>query len=498
MGREERTIESEKEETVEYTDDAIKCKEKEDTIESINRLVQNVTNFNYKDFEIIGNIGDELKHAKHKIYKKLVYLKPLQIKNMRASKAFLNGHPKNILRKGDRLVIIDFGLAKSYESDSDSLMGGVVAYTDPKFFDDNKVRKNIRPAPIIGTPFDYLDIYIRAWHENPNERPDIEEVCRLLDNVKFERRLDETYIDKKFNQIYINESNGMSAENSNYIENLSDAVEFSDSINDVVLNTFQQYMPKDDTNSIKVAISSVNKLHYDGNYSDVVASSIGSNCFAHYHILCDDIEGLKWHLDNGSDVNKTYGLEKRFQGTLIDFTLKYCHNWDALVLIFGMLKSYGASDRCIYSNMQLLCHNHIIAPKDHSGFKKFIIWLIKNSDESMILEIISLYLENEFDPNNPYDYKRPNLLFLVIKEKYSPDIFEIIFRYNINLTVKNNNGLDALGYASRKKNIEAVKYLINTGKFTEAQCVLKAHEQSGYFSKERKYLGGWLEVKGIR
>src|SRR5256885_9978735 len=40
--------------------------------------------------------------------------------------------------------------------------------------------KGIREIPIINTPFKYQQLYEKCWKEEPNQRPDIDEIYRIL------------------------------------------------------------------------------------------------------------------------------------------------------------------------------------------------------------------------------------------------------------------------------------------------------------------------------
>ncbi|RHZ88805.1 hypothetical protein Glove_21g163 [Diversispora epigaea] len=118
-------------------------------------------------------------------------------------------HSKNILVHEGKLMISDLGLSKSLDTNSKSLVGGIVAYTDPEYlknmmtFKRNKssdiyslgvllwelssgkppfqgipiletakmVTSGLREEPIQGTPMDYINIYskLENLYNNSNE-----------------------------------------------------------------------------------------------------------------------------------------------------------------------------------------------------------------------------------------------------------------------------------------------------------------------------------------
>ncbi|RIB10752.1 kinase-like domain-containing protein [Gigaspora rosea] len=135
-------------------------------------------------------------------------------------------HDKNILVHDDRLLITDFGLSKSLENNTKSIVGGTCAYSDPKYLQNpflykrgkpsdiyslgvlfwelsSGVRpfKNItdqtgisflvisgqRESPINGTPMDFLNLYNIAWNGNPDLRPNIAEIRDKLNNIAMDQ-----------------------------------------------------------------------------------------------------------------------------------------------------------------------------------------------------------------------------------------------------------------------------------------------------------------------
>ncbi|RHZ46439.1 hypothetical protein Glove_621g60 [Diversispora epigaea] len=139
-------------------------------------------------------------------------------------------HSKNILVHERKLLITDLGLSQSSDTNSNSMVGGMVAYTDPKYLRDPTIYKrkkesdiyslgvlfwelssgippfnNIdcfriyslvvsgkREAPINETPKDYINIYSSAWENDPNQRPTIKNIFDSLENINLENIYNET------------------------------------------------------------------------------------------------------------------------------------------------------------------------------------------------------------------------------------------------------------------------------------------------------------------
>ncbi|RHZ64785.1 hypothetical protein Glove_320g191 [Diversispora epigaea] len=139
-------------------------------------------------------------------------------------------HSRNILVHEERLLIADLGLSQPLDTDLNSMVGGMVAYTDPEYLRNpkkyrrnktsdiyslgvlfwelssgrppfnnvscfemyNLVTSDRREAPINETPKDYINIYSSAWKIDPNQRPTIKDIFDYLENIKLENIYDET------------------------------------------------------------------------------------------------------------------------------------------------------------------------------------------------------------------------------------------------------------------------------------------------------------------
>ncbi|KAF0392213.1 kinase-like protein [Gigaspora margarita] len=130
-------------------------------------------------------------------------------------------HSKNILVHEKRMLIADFGLSKDETSiTSNSSIGGVAAYIDPKCFEGSKYKRGKksdifsfgvilweissgkppfqsfnqeyiqvqrylgkREEPIEGTPELYIQLYERCWDRDPNKRPKLDDVSEKLKDL---------------------------------------------------------------------------------------------------------------------------------------------------------------------------------------------------------------------------------------------------------------------------------------------------------------------------
>ena len=60
-----------------------------------------------------------------------------------------------------------------------------------------------REKPIEGTPSDYIQLYQKCWHDDPNSRPDIEEVHTILIQLKSQ------FMDEQVNSKITENFNGL-------------------------------------------------------------------------------------------------------------------------------------------------------------------------------------------------------------------------------------------------------------------------------------------------
>ncbi|RHZ46449.1 hypothetical protein Glove_621g15 [Diversispora epigaea] len=169
-------------------------------------------NFKSLDWTIKINMAKDITSGLRRIHKENIVHKGL--------------HSRNILVHERRLLITDLGLSQSLDSNSNSNLGGMIAYTDPKYLRNHREYKRNKPSdiyslgvlfwelssgrppfnnlpsleiykkvllgeredPINETPKDYIDIYSSAWNNDPHQRPTIENIFDSLENIKLENR----------------------------------------------------------------------------------------------------------------------------------------------------------------------------------------------------------------------------------------------------------------------------------------------------------------------
>ncbi|GBB91673.1 hypothetical protein RclHR1_19020003 [Rhizophagus clarus] len=132
-------------------------------------------------------------------------------------------HPKNVLVHKGNMLIADFGLSKEESSiTSNSKVKGTPAYIDPQCHLQDRYKRNkksdifsfgmilwelssgkepfagekdfqvvlkisngIREKMVEGTPEWYFKLYTKCWNQEPDERPNIEEVVEILETNGF-------------------------------------------------------------------------------------------------------------------------------------------------------------------------------------------------------------------------------------------------------------------------------------------------------------------------
>jgi serine/threonine protein kinase len=64
-----------------------------------------------------------------------------------------------------------------------------------------KIVEGVREKPIKGTPLEYQQVYENCWKEEPYQRPDIDEIHRILNQLKLQfnnngliQRLEPSYV----------------------------------------------------------------------------------------------------------------------------------------------------------------------------------------------------------------------------------------------------------------------------------------------------------------
>ncbi|CAG8455566.1 2778_t:CDS:2 [Cetraspora pellucida] len=392
-------------------------------------------------------------------------------------------HSKNVLLHDGRLLIADLGLSKSLDTNSGSL----------------EVISGIREPPINGTPLDYMAIYRKSWCDNPAERLTITEVRNFLDNIRYE---------PVFNSMNSSTLESLNMNNP-VIESLDSIVNLT--IDDIPTNS-QEYNDYTSNNTCEESLKKVKEIY--PSYMDFANEE--GQCEAHIHVAVGDIQGLKWHLDRGSKTNGEFGKCNR---KLYNIALHYCYSMDILPML-KTLESYGTN----FANEPVLLHqlffNKFLKPKEKIlDLKNIISWLISKGfdinskhgtkftplewlvwyydDIVPKLDAISIYLEFGADPKFPTNSNYPDLLFFLISWDCDIEFLRLILQYEIDFTMKNKMGLNALGWATHYKNISIMKYLLeNVPEYSEEKSIKEAINQTSLFSEERKYLKSWQGKSG--
>ncbi|RIA96292.1 kinase-like domain-containing protein [Glomus cerebriforme] len=180
-------------------------------------------------------------------------------------------HSKNILVNNGKLLIADLGLSKKLaeiSSNSKANKLGIPQYIDPRCHKITKFKKDkksdiyglgvllweissgfppfpnyqpdqlnllsyhistnrLREDPVEGTPLKYLQLYQRCWNDDPNVRPDIEEVYEILSQLsqlETDESLELQYNIKNYNKQERLQPNNSDVNNSevNYDSKLTD------------------------------------------------------------------------------------------------------------------------------------------------------------------------------------------------------------------------------------------------------------------------------------
>ncbi|CAG8541283.1 10101_t:CDS:2 [Diversispora eburnea] len=195
--------------------------------DNLRNYLRNKNNFENLDWETKVNMAQDIAYGLCFIHNANIVHRDL--------------HSKNILVHKGKLLITDLGLSKSLDSNSNSLTGGMLAYSDPEYLQNStsykrnkpsdiyslgvlfweissgrppfdkfidfeiceKVKSGKKELPINGTPENYIKIYTEAWKDDPKQRPTIENICDSLENIQFEK----IYYDSNENDQFIQKVN---------------------------------------------------------------------------------------------------------------------------------------------------------------------------------------------------------------------------------------------------------------------------------------------------
>ncbi|RHZ75971.1 hypothetical protein Glove_208g207 [Diversispora epigaea] len=395
-------------------------------------------------------------------------------------------HSKNILVNEGRLLIADLGLSQPLDSNSNSVNGGMFAYTDPGYLRDTKykrdkcsdiyslgvlfwelssgkppfkdfhgldilekIRLGDRETPINGTPLDYIKIYESAWSDDPNQRPDVERILNILENIKLEN-------------VHYNHNNDQ-LQKYQPRPDMYDDGDGDMSLSSTSINT-----------QSKECAETLDKIREQFKFiSDFTHYAHSPICEAHLHVVLGDFKGLQWHLKDSSNKNDDYGPPFGTKRNLYEFAIKYCNKEDIMNVFQALNRFYPYSQTKLNLDIQLLfSNNKIRIPQDLRDIMKLIIdsnydinckkknensfalYNLLQSIDNNIYDIIEIYLENGFDSNNPFNDTLPNLLFFAVYKDYPNKIIELIFKHPIDLLKRNKDGSNILGYTATTENFK--------------------------------------------
>ncbi|CAG8478551.1 5696_t:CDS:2 [Ambispora leptoticha] len=399
-------------------------------------------------------------------------------------------HCKNVLVHNGHMKIADYGLGKDLEDSAcDSIHGGIVPYTEPKYLNDKKFQRNKpsdiyaygvllwhissgyypfsqesikkvdlqvdiikgkREQVISGTPGQYEDLYKRCWAPEPEDRPTIEEIMEILNSNFCEEN---TLKDTKLvipNSIQSSVNTGCFHTGRSYILSKDLLCESPDIISYPGVNQNVENME----NNCKMICSQYKQA--------LKRSTTPTACSPIYHCALGDVEGLKWHLTNSPNAG---------QRILIATAAQYCPP-SQIVPVFETLLEFG-----IEINSQL-------DDKGHTAFH----WLSENirllessngrtsnspqNETNYFNEATKWLIDRKLDINAKNIFGRTALSWLV--EKQQPQAVKIMLQYKVDPNIADENGSTplyrVLNYEYKvnnerfnKKNREVVRLLLENG-----------------------------------
>ncbi|CAG8760154.1 9057_t:CDS:1, partial [Dentiscutata erythropus] len=209
---------------------------------------------------------------------------------------------------------------------------------------------------------------------------------------------------------------------------------------------------------------------------------------------CGDAKGLKLHVKSIGLRHYKSPLDTFKYFPCYDFTLFYC-NPTAIISIFEVFKSIGLDFVENFLSIHYILqskYNELTIPESLVEFEKILEWLIQNNydidvkdklhnhslyyllNETRLTiyypEIILIFLRNGLNPNISLSPDITNLLFYVISRNFPVNFLELILMYRIDLTSKNAERLDFLGYIIKLDKLEMLRWVLcNVPEFKEKQ-----------------------------
>ncbi|CAI2182962.1 17090_t:CDS:2, partial [Funneliformis geosporum] len=343
-------------------------------------------------------------------------------------------HADNILIHQNNIKLADFGLSSKIAEASNSTLGifGVIPYIDPKSFNNSKnnnyyqlnkksdvysfgvimwqissgrrpfyaedkydlslalaIQNGEREKIIDGTPNEYSALYTKCWHNEPNERPDMQEVVLIIQTISLKRNV----INEDIECLFVKNTT-----------NIKTCEDITDINKDLLLDKIPNIIESRRDSGYKTDIMATGK----GSYFSVLSEDES----------CEDI----------TDINKDLLLDKIpniiesrcNSGYKIDITAtekgSYLSDDELAANEFIVFIIRKHDEGITIEQIQQLINQQILKLKhDIQGLKK---WLLKNQNKSQYIWFLGLFYYYSIGVNE--DHNKALKLFLKAAEDNYP------------------------------------------------------------------------------
>ncbi|KAG9297467.1 hypothetical protein G9A89_020869 [Geosiphon pyriformis] len=395
-------------------------------------------------------------------------------------------HSKNVLVHHGHMKIADYGLGQSLDDImSNSMQGGIAAYTDPKYLEDEKfirkepsdiyaygvllweissgkppfmnenahyvsnaVKNGKREEPVPLTPAKYTHLYQSCWQQDPNKRPTIREVMNKLNEIFFIPE-----VMNKLNEIcFIPEVKIHPApdlhQDPNHTIQISNGFLRPNIIStELTGNLFEP----DKCKNICIKYKQIFRK-----------SSVPSTCSPTYHASLGDQPGLRWHLNEEKDL-------KQFENSLFLVAAQNCPPQD-IIPIFEVLISFGMNiqtqlDERGNTALHWVMENKAIL--ESFSAEKTQVELAKSTDD--FSNLIKWLIAHGVKINIKNNQGRTAISWLV--NQHQPEAVKVFLKFNPDLELADETGFTVLqrvlnfeykqtNKLFNKKNVKIVKLLL--------------------------------------
>jgi len=205
-----------------------------------------------------------------------------------------------------------------------------------------------------------------------------------------------------------------------------------------------------------------------------------AHCDAHLHAYYGDLEGLRWHLENGSDPNGLYPGGYVPTVTLPSIATRRLPA-DRFLAVFELLEEYGADfNRTNSANYTVLME---------------VVYVLR-SDTRKFLELAAWLLDRGVDPNIR-DSDGWTVLHRVVEyyeQVDSAKVVKFMLRHGANPHLRTNDGDNILGFVARRRGFSALKALLKdvpqlgTEQLIKHALKMAASSQHAASPQEREFL----------